>query len=232
MPAACSGRHFLSGGWQADGKSDHMRRVTLFQIAGAGWYVVVPLVVLIFALHAVLGWWATVPVLVLLVPVVLFFRDRPCHVAAEPLAIIAPMDGEVTHRRECYDPFLDREAIRVTIRLSLFGAYYFRSPVEGTMLELDSGAVDMFDGAMSWIRTDEGDDILIAASRGPMFGARPCRGGYGERVGQGRCCGTRRLARQVDVYMPAHSRVLVDLHARVQAGATVLGKLVRKEAST
>lgn len=206
-----------------------MRRATLFQIAREGWYVVIPLIVLIFVLHAALDWWAALPVLVLLVPVLLFFRDRPCNVAAEPLAIIAPMDGEVTHRRECYDPFLDREAIRVTLRLSAFGAYYFRSPVEGTTLELSGDAVDAFAGAVSWIRTDEGDDVLVAVRHGLTLGASPCRGSYGERVGQGRCCGTRRLARQVDVYMPAHSRVMVDLHERVHAGATVLAKLVHKD---
>lgn len=206
-----------------------MKRATLFQIARGGWYAIIPLVVLVFLLHAAIDWWAALPAALLLIPVVMFFRDRPCYVAAEPLAVIAPMDGAVTHRRECYDPFLDREAIRITIRLSLFGAYYFRSPVEGTTLELSGEAMDAFHGTVSWIRTDEGDDILVAVSRGLTLGARPCRGSYGERVGQGRCCGTRRLARQVDVYMPVHSRVMVELHARVHAGATVLGKLVHKQ---
>lgn len=205
-----------------------MRRTTLFQVAHEGWYVLIPLIALIFILHAAIDWWAALPIAVLLVPVVLFFRDRPCHVAAEPLAIIAPMDGHVVHRREGYDPFLDREAIRITIELSLFGAYYFRSPVEGTALELGGEAVESFNGTVSWIRTDEGDDIIIAVSHGLTLGARPCRGDYGDRVGQGRCCGARRLARQVDVYMPAHSRVIVDLHAPVVAGATVLAKLVHK----
>src|SRR5699024_11408183 len=66
---------------------------------------------------------------------------------------------------------------------------YFRSPVEGTTLELSGEAVDAFHGTVSWIRTDEGDDILVAVSHGMTLGARPCQGSYGERVGQGRCCG-------------------------------------------
>lgn len=205
-----------------------MRRATLFQVAREGWYVLVPLIVLIFIVHAMLDWVAALPVFILLVLAVVFFRDRPCNVAAEPLAVIAPMDGVISHRRECYDPFLDREAIRITIQFNLFGAYYFRSPVEGTTLELSGEAVESFGGTVSWIRTDEGDDIVLATSRGAMLGASPCRGNYGDRVGQGRCCGTRRLARQVDVYMPVHSRVMVDLHAQVRAGSTVLAKLVHK----
>src|SRR5699024_3802548 len=121
-----------------------MRRATLFQVARGGWYVIVPLVVLLFILHATIDWWAALPVALLWFRVVLFFRDRPCVGAAEPLAVIAPADGSVTHRRACYDRFLDREAIRITIELNLFGAYYFRSPVEGTTLELDGDAVDGF----------------------------------------------------------------------------------------
>lgn len=205
-----------------------MKRATLFQIPREGWYVLVPLVVLALVLQAVLNWWAALPVLLLLVPAVLFFRDRPCYVAAEPLAVIAPADGVISHRRECYDPFVDREAIRITIRMDWFGAYYFRSPVEGTSLELDGEAVESFRGAVSWLRTDDGDDIVLAASGGPMLGARPCHGNYGERIGQGRCCGMRRLARQIDIYVPVRSRVMVDLNTRVQAGTGVLAKLVHK----
>src|SRR5699024_11178544 len=118
----------------------------------------------------------------------------------------------IRHRREGYDPFLDREAIKITIQFDLFGAYYLRSPVEGTALEVSGEGVESFDGVVSWIRTDEGDDIVVAISHGFTLGARPCRGNYGERVGQGRCCGTRRLARQIDVYLPVNSLVLVDMN--------------------
>lgn len=205
-----------------------MKRATLFQIAREGWFVLIPLVVLMLVVHALLDWWAALPLVVLLVLGVLFFRDRPRHGCAEPLAALAPVDGQVMHRREGYDPFLDREAIRVSVRVDCLGAYYLRSPVEGTALELSGDEVEAFAGTLSWLRTDEGDDIVLAISAGWMLGARPCLGNYGARIGQGRCCGVRRLARVVDVYLPRHSRVKVEPGEHVRAGASVLAKFVHK----
>ena len=207
-----------------------MKRATLFLVAREGWFVLIPLVVLALVLHALVDWWATLPVLLLLVLAILFFRDRPCHVSAEPLAVIAPAGGVITHRRECYDPFLDREAIKVSIHVNLLGAYYLRSPVEGNVLELSGEAAEQFAGTVSWLHTDEGDDVVCAISAGHMFGARPCVGNYGTRIGQGRCCGVRRFARQIDVYLPLYSRVMVEPGQRVTAGASVLAKFVHKAA--
>ncbi len=207
-----------------------MKRATLFQIVREGWIVLVALLVAVLVLHALLGWWAAAPLLALLVLAIVFFHDAPRNVPAEPLAIISPVDGVIIHRRECYDAFLDREAVKLSIRVDWLGAYLLRSPVEGTSLELVGEAVDAFDGTASWLRTDEGDEIVLAISEGRMFGARPCQSNYGERIGQGRCCGVRRLARQVDVYLPTHSRVEVELGQHVDAGADVLAKLVHKAA--
>ena len=169
-----------------------MRRKTLFHLVPEGWAVLVGLAVAFFILNAAAGFWAASPVLVLMLVAVLYFRDSPRNVPAEPLAIIAPVDGKVIHRRECYDPFLDREAIKLSLRVGLLANYLIRSPVEGTVVELSGEAVENLDGCASYIRTDEGDHVVMVIREGRLFGLRPCRGGYGERVGQGRCCGMRR----------------------------------------
>lgn len=208
-----------------------MKRATLFQVAREGWFVLVPLVALVFVAQAVWGWWAALPVAAVFALAVLFFRDPPCRVAAEPLVIIVPVDGVVTHRREGYDPFLDREAIKISIRVNMLGAYYLRSPVEGTLLELEDEGGDTRNGRASWMRTDEGDDIVLTISEGRLFGARPCRGSPGTRIGQGRCCGVRRLARLIDIYLPRNSRVVVEPGDEVRAGASALAKLVHKAGS-
>src|SRR5699024_8352832 len=180
--------------WQA------MKRATLFQIPREGWLVLIPLIGLLLVLAAAFGWRAALPAGVLVMLAVLFFHDRPRYISAEPLAVIAPVDGVVQHRREGYDPFLDREAIKISIRVRLLCAYYLRSPVEGTLKELDGKAELLPAAPASWIRTDEGDDVALVVSAGSLLGARPCLGSYGVRVGQGRSCGIRRLARVMDVY--------------------------------
>ncbi|MES1940100.1 phosphatidylserine decarboxylase [Salinisphaera sp. T5B8] len=208
-----------------------MRRKTLFHLVPEGWAVLVGLATAFFVLNAVAGFWAACPILLLLVLAGLYFRDSPRNVPAEPLSIVAPVDGTVIHRRECYDPFLDREAIKLSLRVGLLANYLIRSPVEGTVFELSGESVENLDGCASHIRTDEGDDVIIVIREGRLFGLRPCRSNYGERVGQGRCCGMRRFARRVDLYLPVNSRVEVELGDSVRGGACVLAKLVHKSST-
>ncbi|ROO27828.1 hypothetical protein SAOR_06985 [Salinisphaera orenii MK-B5] len=208
-----------------------MRRKTLFHIVPEGWAVLTGLAVACALVNALFGVWAALPLAAAVLFSILYFRDAPRNVPAEPLAVIAPVDGTVVHRREGYDPFLDREAVKLSLRVDVFGAYFMRSPVEGTVLEVTGEAVDTLDGVVSRIRTDEGDELVIVIQHGSLFGTRPCRSNYGERVGQGRCCGMRRLARRVDLYLPVNSRVEVELGDHVRAGACVLAKLVHKKAA-
>ncbi|MGB7757847.1 MAG: phosphatidylserine decarboxylase [Salinisphaera sp.] len=205
-----------------------MQRKTLFHIVPEGWAVLFVLAIVFLVVNAFVGVWVALPVLVLMAVCVLFFRDSPRNVPAEPLSVIAPVDGTVIHRRECYDPYLDREAVKVAIRVNPFGAYLLRSPVEGTVLELAGETVQRLGGVASMIRTDEGDELVMAIRYGSLLGERPCRNGYGERVGQGRCCGNRRLARRVELFLPVNSRMEVELGDHVRAGACVLAKLVHK----
>lgn len=206
-----------------------MQRKTLLHIVREGWYVLTALAGLLLLVNAVFGFWAALPVAGLIVLAIVFFRDAPRDVPAEPLAVIAPIDGTIRHRRECYDPYLDREAIKLSIDVNLLGAYLLRSPAEGTVLELPHETLTRLGAAATWIRTDEGDELIMAVREGSLFGERPCRSSYGERVGQGRCCGSRRLARRVDVFLPMNARVEVELGDRVRAGASVLAKLVHKQ---
>lgn len=205
-----------------------MRRKTLLHIVPEGWAVLVGLAAALLIVNAVAGFLPASPLLAALLIGILYFRDSPRNVPAEPLAVIAPVDGRVVHRRECYDPFLDREAVKLSLQLDLFGNYLIRSPVEGTVVELAGEAIEQLDGCASYIRTDEGDHLVMVVRDGRLFGQRPCRSSYGERVGQGRCCGMRRAARTLELYLPVNSRVEVELGDRVRSGECMLAKLVHK----
>lgn len=201
---------------------------TFLHIAREGW----PLILLLAAggvsAYAYGPLWSVLPFAVLTAFLLPFFHDGERDTPAEPLAVVAPADGRVVDRRECRDPFLDRDAVCLSIRVAPFGQYFLRAPVEGTVLELTSDAASGFGGTASWIRTDEGDDVVVAISRGAMFGARPCLAGYGERVGQGRRCGVRRLAHRMDIYLPVNTRTEVDAAQKVAAGCCTLATLVHK----
>lgn len=206
-----------------------MGNVTFLHIAREGW----PLILLAAAggaaAYVLLAWWTVLPFALAAAVLAAFFHDGDRHAPAEPFAVVAPVDGWVVYRRECRDPFLDREAVLVSVRVNRLGQYFLRAPAEGTLLELPPDAGPGFDGTVSWIRTDENDDVVIAVSEGAMFGARPCGARYGERVGQGRRCGVRRLAGRLDLYLPVNTRFEADVGQAVVAGCSTLATLMHKK---
>ena len=204
---------------------------TFLRICREGW----PLVGLVAALWLYVylhyGLFASLPLLLVMAYLAAFFHEPDRRVPSQPLAVIAPTDGKVIEVGNGRDPFLDREALRVCLRVNRLGAYFLRSPSEGTVLEIPAEARQAFPGVATWIRTDEADDIVLAVRSGSLFGANPCTARYGERVGQGRRCGLRRLAQQVEIYLPSSSRLEIGEGSVVQAGCDKLATLVRKTSS-
>lgn len=197
----------------------------LLRIAAEGWLVI--LLLLVAGLWAIAGerWGILGATAIALGLFIAFFRDLPRHSPAKPLGVLAPVDGTVSFRRECHDPHLGREAIRIGITVPIFCNYLLRAPVEGEVF-----AVDGAPRSVSGIRTDEGESILVALRSGSLLGSPPVWDAVGHRVGQGRLCGARRLARVIDVYLPAGSRVEVQPGQTVRCGETVLATLLRRTA--
>lgn len=197
----------------------------ILRIAAEGWVFLCALLgAALFAFFG--GSWALLAVLLVAVLLTgVYFRDAPRNTTAKPSGLLAPVDGTVSYRRECHDPWLGREAIRIGIRVPLFCNYLLRAPVEGEVT-----AVEGAPKRVSCIRTDEGESILIVAGPLSLLGARPVWPAFGDRVGQGRICGARRLARCIEVYLPADCRVEVQLGQQIRCGETVLATLLRRNA--
>lgn len=151
------------------------------------------------------------------------FRDPERTIPSEPLGVVSPVDGTVELVETVPDPALNRTAIRIRIRVSFFGAYSGRAPVEGKVLDL-SGPRGMR------LQTDEGDDVILYINTAPAFACPKSIVGYGSRIGQGQRCGWLRLARIAEVYLPANAHVSVEPGRRVLAGADLLGVLVHPDA--
>lgn len=176
-----------------------------------------------------IGWLWSVPLWVLIGVLLFLFRDPARIVPAAPLAVVSPADGRVTLVETCHDPYLERDARRVTIRMHPYGVFSTRSPAEGKMLEPkrdSSTSADVPHGV--WLQTDELDDLVIVMNRGPLRNPPRCYVQFGERVGQGQRCGFITLGSTVDIYLPLNSRIKVQEGSRVHAGADVIAQLVHK----
>ena len=174
------------------------------------------------------GWWAAVPLGALAAGLLLLFQDPWRDIPAAPLGVLAPVDGVVTEVTGSGPGILDREAVRVTLRINNFGAYTARSPIEGKVLDPRDNLSDhsrWLDVHGMWVRSDENDDVVVLVHGPKWFGAPRAFLGYGERVGQGQRFAFMRLARTAEVYLPADAHVRVEVGQRVRAGTDSLAEL-------
>jgi len=173
------------------------------------------------------GWAWSLPLWLLCLFIFYVYRDPDRDIPASPLAVVSPADGVITGVENVHDAYLDRDARRVLIDMSHIGVYSTRSPVEGKVLEPPhDGGADRPHGV--WLKTDEGDDLVIAMHRGPLHNLPRCYVGFGERVGQGQRCGFIPMGGQVEMYLPCNSRVQVEVGSHVRAGSDVIAILVHK----
>jgi phosphatidylserine decarboxylase len=169
-------------------------------------------------MYASLGFWAFSLLLALM------YRDPDRDIPAVPLAIVCPADGRVTSVCLTHDPYLDRHAIRIAIQMNPYGVYTTRSPVDGKVLDPPNIPRGVPHGV--WLRTNEGDDIVLVMNRGRLYSTPHCYVRIGERVGQGQRCGFIRLGGQIELFLPETSRTLVTAGDWVRGGSDVIAKLI------
>ena len=174
-------------------------------------------------------WVFALPAGLLFIALWLLFRDPRRTIPAAPLGVVSPVDGRVVAVDKVYASVAQGEAHRVRIDIDSFGTYTARSPVEGKILDLRSLAEDDdadYETNALWVRTDEGDDVVLQFF-GYRLGLAPrAIVRFGERVGQGKRCAFLRLARSAEVHLPITSTVLVSPGDNVVAGTDLIGKLL------
>lgn len=168
--------------------------------------------------YASLGFWVFSLLLALI------FRDPDRDIPSVPLAIVCPVDGRILSISVTHDPYLDRPAIRVVIQMYPYGVFSARSPVNGKVLDPPNIPPGAPHGV--WLRTNEGDDIVLVMNRGRLHNAPRCYVRIGDRVGQGQRCGFIHLGGQVDLYLPESSRTLTTVGDWVHGGTDVIAKLI------
>jgi phosphatidylserine decarboxylase len=174
------------------------------------------------------GWFYSIVPGMFLAWIVLVFRDPRRAIPAVPLGVVSPVDGTVVEVSLTDKGALNGEANKVFIRVNSLGTYTSRCPVEGKIMDFRGAMDDSAEASAKsglWVRTDEGDDVVLQF-HGHRFGLAPLAFlGYGERVGQGQRCAYLRLTRLAEVQLPINGRLLVKEGQQVSAGVDVLAKL-------
>ena len=204
-------------------------------IAQEGWTHLAIAVIVAGVATAFFGWWS-LPLWLVVVFVLQFFRDPPRAVPQGPGLVLCPADGRVLVVGNARDPYLDREALKVSIFMNVFNVHSNRAPVAGTVRKVEYAAGlfvnASFDKASSdnernavVVRTASGTDVTFVQIAGLIARRILCYVKVGERLEAGQRYGFIRFGSRVDVYLPPGSRPRVAIGDKVKATSTVLAEL-------
>ena len=205
-------------------------------IAREGWLFVGLGFVAAFLIGYFLGWWWSLPFWLAAVFVLQFFRDPAREVPREPGAVLSAADGRVVEVSRAQDPYVRREALKVSVFMNVFNVHSNRSPVDGVVKErwyfpgafvnaaLDKASLENERNAL-WLRTPEGHDVTCVQVAGLIARRILCYVGAGAELERGQRFGFIRFGSRVDHYLPLDAEVKAAIGDKVKAAETVLAWL-------
>lgn len=205
-------------------------------IAREGWLFVLIALAAALGVGFLAGWWWSIPVWLAALFVLQFFRDPPRDVPGDAGAVLSAADGRVVEVSRAQDPYVRREAIKVSVFMNVFNVHSNRSPVDGVVKErwyfpgafvnaaLDKASLENERNAL-WLRTPEGGDVTCVQVAGLIARRILCYVGAGAELERGQRFGFIRFGSRVDHYLPLEAEVKVAIGDKVKAAETVLAWL-------
>lgn len=205
-------------------------------IAREGW----PFLAIAVVISAAVTWWAgflwALPLWLITLFVLQFFRDPARPLPQGENLVIVPADGRVVAVEHTTDPYLKRQAIKVSVFMNVFNVHSNRSPVDGVVQEAWYNAGSFLNAALDkaslenernalWIKTPHGQDVTCVQVAGLIARRILCYVKPGDTLQRGQRYGFIRFGSRVDVYLPLHAEVRVALGDVVRAGETILARL-------
>ena len=78
----------------------------------------------------------SIPLWIIALFVLQFFRDPPREIPQDAGAVLSPADGRIVAVERVNDPYVQREAIKVSVFMNVFNVHSNRSPVDGTVQQV------------------------------------------------------------------------------------------------
>ncbi len=166
--------------------------------------------------------------------VVAFFRDPERMTDATVDKLISPADGKVIIIEEQSDEtFLNDRVIKVSIFMNVFNVHVNRIPIDGTVEKIvykpgKFYSADSEKGAL----LNENCGVILTTKSGEQIAFVQVAGLIARRivnwlepndtVQRGKRFGLIRFGSRVDLYLPANSKVLVQIGQKVRAGETAI----------
>jgi phosphatidylserine decarboxylase len=204
-------------------------------IAREGWPFLGIAAVVSLAASFFFGWWS-LPLWLVTVFILQFFRDPSRQVPEDPLAVVSPADGRIVWVGKSHDPYLKREALKVSVFMNVFNVHSNRSPVDGVVKErwyfsgsflnaaLDKASLENERNAL-WLQTRDRQDVTCVQIAGLIARRILCYVHSGAELVRGQRYGFIRFGSRVDVYLPLDAEVKAAIGEKVYATESVLARL-------
>lgn len=180
-----------------------------------------------FFLHSALA----IFFILLLCFLVYLYRDPARIIPSIPLGMVSPVDGVILSIDKIKNPYTDEPSVKLTIQKNRLGVFAIRSPIEGKLLKQLHESIGRASRYINWVQTDEGDNILWDAEVRGRTGVH-CHVQPGERIGHGQRCGFLLSTASVNLYLPSHSSLNVNISDRVYAGETIVAHIVHNQGAS
>ena len=184
-----------------------------------------------------IGWWS-LPLWAATAFILQFFRDPARDVPDDAQAVVSPADGRIVVVGRSQDPYLKRDALKVSVFMNVFNVHSNRAPVDATVKErwyfpghflnaaLDKASLENERNGL-WLRTPDGQDVTCVQVAGLIARRILCYVEPGKALRKGERFGFIRFGSRVDLYLPLDAQVNAAIGEKVYAGETVLARLAK-----
>jgi phosphatidylserine decarboxylase len=204
-------------------------------LAREGWPFIAVALVAALAVWALAGIAWSTPLWLVLLFVVQFFRDPAREVPTQAGAVLAPADGRIVKVETTRDPFVERDALLISVFMNVFNVHSNRAPVDGVIERVDYRRGSFVNADLDKASTENERNAVIVKAGGVTLTVVQVAGliarrilcyvKAGDTVKRGDRYGFIRFGSRVDVYLPTTARPKVAVGDTVSATSTVIAEL-------
>ncbi|MDG1904786.1 MAG: phosphatidylserine decarboxylase [Arenicella sp.] len=205
------------------------------RLAREGWFYVALTLFAAVLTSSVFVWWIAALFWVIAIFVLQFFRDPYRPIPQDAGVIVSPADGKVIFTGLVKDPYLDREAFKISVFMNVFSVHSNRAPDAATVKDiwyskgafvnaaLDKASMENERNAVHFV-TQGGHDVVSVQVAGLIARRILCYVDKGQSLDRGERYGFIRFGSRVDLFLPADFDIGVKLGDNVSSGSSVLGR--------
>lgn len=204
-------------------------------IAREGWPFIAIAAVVAILVQAIGGFGFAWIFWLIVIFVVQFFRDPARPIPTQPNAVLCPADGRIVAVETAHDPYVGREALKISVFMNVFNVHSQRSPVDGAITKVQYFPGAYLNAAVDKASTENERNAVVLQTAGGhtvtsvqiagLIARRIlCYVHVGEPLTRGQRYGFIRFGSRVDVYLPVGSRPRVSIGEKVSASSTILAE--------